>query len=112
MARLYSNENFPRATVEALRSMGHDVLTTAEAGNANQAIPDEDVLQYAIKSQRAVLTLNRQDFITLHRSTPNHEGIVVCTFNPDFGDLALKIDAALHTSPILVSQLLRVNRGH
>ncbi len=111
MACLYSNENFPRATVETLRSMGHDVLTTAEAGNANQAIPDEDVLQYAINNQRAVLTLNRQDFIALHRSTPDHEGIIVCTFNPDFANLALKIDAALRSTPTLTGQLLRVNRG-
>lgn len=111
MARLYSNENFPYAAVEALRYMGHDVLTTSEAGNANQAIPDEDVLQYAIKNQRAVLTLNRQDFITLHRATPNHEGVIVCTFNPDFANLAVKIDEALRISPILAGQLLRVSRG-
>ena len=39
MAHLYANENFPRKVVEFLREMGHDVLTTFEAGNAGQAIP-------------------------------------------------------------------------
>jgi hypothetical protein len=31
MASFYANENFPRRTVEALRALGHDVLTTKEA---------------------------------------------------------------------------------
>jgi len=35
MARFYSNENFERQAVEELRALGHDVLTSAEAGNAN-----------------------------------------------------------------------------
>lgn len=43
MARLYADEQFPRAVSELLRAMGHDVLTVQEAGNANQGIPDEDV---------------------------------------------------------------------
>jgi len=35
MARFYSNENFPLPVVEALRAMGHDVLSSLDAGNAN-----------------------------------------------------------------------------
>jgi hypothetical protein len=31
-ARLYSNENFPLPAVEALRQLGHDVLTTRDVG--------------------------------------------------------------------------------
>ncbi len=34
MTHLYSDENFPRQVVEALRALGHDVLTALEAGNA------------------------------------------------------------------------------
>jgi Domain of unknown function (DUF5615) len=44
MARFYSNENFPRLTVLRLRELGHEVMTAAEAGNANQRISDEGVL--------------------------------------------------------------------
>ena len=58
MARFYSNENFPLPTVKALRKLGHDILTTEEAGNANQQIPDDEVLRYAIEKERAILTIN------------------------------------------------------
>ena len=34
MARLYANENFPLPVVEELRRLGHEVLTTYEAGDA------------------------------------------------------------------------------
>ena len=38
MASLYANENFPEQAVEALRALGHDVLTTADAGQAHAGI--------------------------------------------------------------------------
>jgi predicted nuclease of predicted toxin-antitoxin system len=79
MARLYSNENFPLKVAQALRANGHDVLTVVEAGQANQEISDEEVLAYATRENRAVLTLNRRDFIRLHQAQPNHAGIIVCT---------------------------------
>ncbi len=37
MAHLYGNENFPLPVVEALRRLGHEVLTSHEAGNAMAA---------------------------------------------------------------------------
>ncbi|MEH2302705.1 MAG: DUF5615 family PIN-like protein [Nostoc sp.] len=43
-------------------------MTSYEAGQANQGIPDEDVLTFATQNERAVITLNRDDFITLHSS--------------------------------------------
>lgn len=48
MARLYADEMFPRKVSELLRTMGHDVLTVQEAGNANLGIPDDEVLAFAI----------------------------------------------------------------
>lgn len=47
MAQLYSNENFPLPVVEELRRLGHDVLTTHEAGEAGKSVPDEQVLAFA-----------------------------------------------------------------
>ena len=67
MADLYANENFPLAAVQHLRDMGHDVLTSSEAGNANQGIADDDVLTFVTQHGRAVLTHNRSDFKLLHR---------------------------------------------
>ena len=111
MASLYSNENFPLPVVEALRESGHDVLTSAQAGNANQGIPDDEVLRFATTPGRAVLTLNRQDFISLHRQSSDHGGIVACTFNANFSDQARRIHHALQNITTLNGQLVRVNKG-
>jgi predicted nuclease of predicted toxin-antitoxin system len=109
--RLYSNENFPLPVVEALRENGHDVLTTHDAGKSNEGIPDAEVLRFAIENKRAVITHNRQDFIRLHRLNPDHEGIIVCTDNPDFPALAAKVHAQLQRMESLQGQMVRVNRG-
>jgi hypothetical protein len=80
MRRLYANENLPLPVVEALRQLGHDVLTTIESGKAGQAISDQAVLTFATTEQRVLITLNRKHFIRLHTLQPDHAGIVVCTF--------------------------------
>ncbi|MEH2452723.1 DUF5615 family PIN-like protein [Nostoc sp.] len=54
--------------VRQLRQLGYDVLTSYEAGQANQGILNEDVLTFATQNERSVITLNRDDFITLHSS--------------------------------------------
>jgi hypothetical protein len=54
--------------VELLRNLGHDILTVQEARNANQRIPDDPVLAFAVEQERAILTINRIDFIRLHRA--------------------------------------------
>lgn len=57
MARLYTNENFPQPAAEELRRLGHDVLTVQDAGNAGQAVPDIQVLDFAKGKGRAIVTL-------------------------------------------------------
>lgn len=110
MARLYSNENFPLPVVERLRALGHDVLTIQEAGKADQAVSDPEVLAFATREQRAVLTLNRLHFIRLHQHRPDHAGIIVCKFDPDFEGQAERIHKAIGGLDSLTGQLLRVNR--
>lgn len=111
MARLYSNENFHRLVVEALREMGHDVLTSLEAGRANQRIPDDEVLDFAAREGRTVLTFNRLHFMRLHRSTSGkHTGIIVCKLDHDTSALAQRIDDVIRSAGDLAGQLLRVNR--
>ena len=114
MARLYSNENFPFPVVVELRRLGHDVLTVLEAGKAEQAIQDDEVLAFATEQTCeqtcAVLTINRKHFIALHRSEPEHAGIIVCTFDADFVGQAARIDVALKECDDLKGQLIRVNR--
>lgn len=110
MARLYSNENFPLPVVEKLRTLGHDVLTMPEAGKADQALPDDEVLDFATSEDRAVLTLNRRHFIRLHRDRPQHAGVIVCTVDPDFAGQAERIHKIIGAQASLRGQLLRVNR--
>lgn len=110
MAHLYADEHFPRRVVEQLRWLGHDVLTAYEAGNANQRIPDERVLAFATNTGRAVLTLNRRDFIRLHHNQPNHAGLIVCTLDADAERQAQRIHAAIQHEQSLMAKLFRVNR--
>ena len=112
MASFYSNENFPKRVVEELRRLGHDVLTSYEAGRANQKIPDDQVLAFATEQNRAVLTLNRLDFIHLHRETQGaHAGIIVCTRDDaDPHALAQRIHAAVNTAGDAAGQLIRIVR--
>lgn len=110
MARLYTNENFPLQAVAHLRRLGHDVLTTQEASKANLALSDEEVLAFAVAEGRAVVTLNRRHFVHLHQTSPEHSGIVVCSFDPEFEDLADRIDKKLRDTPNLKGVLIRVDR--
>src|ERR1017187_290595 len=111
MARFYSNENFPQGTVEALRQLGHDVLTSHDAGKSRQAIPDEEVLEYATAEDRVLLTLNRKDFIHLHNNgQSSHPGIVVCMQDADHLGQAKRIHAATSGHATLSGKLIRVNR--
>ncbi len=110
MARLYANENFPRQVVESLRGFGHDVLTVQEANNAGQGISDEEVLAFAVQQNRAVVTINRRDFIQLHKTQPDHAGIIVCTQDADTYGQAERIHQAMAQAEDLHNQLLRVNR--
>ncbi|UBF25586.1 DUF5615 family PIN-like protein [Kovacikia minuta CCNUW1] len=110
MARLYADEGFPRVVTELLRQLGHNMLTAQEAGQANQRIPDDQVLAFATDQGRAVLTINRDDFIRLHRTSTNHAGIIVCTEDLDRQRLATQIHEAIVAEESLTGKLIRINR--
>jgi Domain of unknown function (DUF5615) len=80
VARFYSNENIALQVVLELRRLGHDVLTSLDAGKANAAVPDSDVLAFAVTEKRILLSNNRRHFLDLHRHRiGDHSGIVLCT---------------------------------
>jgi predicted nuclease of predicted toxin-antitoxin system len=94
-----------------LRRLGHDVLTSLEAGNANASVPDPEVLSFASSRQRILLTHNRRHFLQLHsRRTEQHYGIVLCTFDADFTGQAHRIDAAVTALQKCNDHLIRINR--
>jgi predicted nuclease of predicted toxin-antitoxin system len=112
MAECYTNENFPHHVVRELRVLGHDVLTSLDAGQANRRIPDEEVLSFAATQSRVLLTQNRRDFLRLHNAGRiPHFGIVLCTADADFAGQAQRIhDALTGAGPDLRNTLVRVNR--
>jgi Domain of unknown function (DUF5615) len=110
MARLYADGDFPFPVVSRLRQLGHDVLTTFEAGRANRSIVDADQLAFATSLNRAILTRNRKDFVLLHNRSAHHAGIVSITDDPDVDGQARRIDMALASLPNLQGQHTRVNR--
>jgi predicted nuclease of predicted toxin-antitoxin system len=110
MARFYADEQFPLPVAELLRNLGHDVLTVQEAGNANQRIPDEQVLAFAVSQERAILTINRIDFIRLHRRDDQHFGIVICMNNRNWEQFTAQVDEAVRIEESLQGKLIRVVR--
>lgn len=109
MARLLADENVPLQVVEALRSHGHDVVALV-ASSLGSGASDGAIVAMARVEQRAVVTLDRRDFFRLHREQPDHQGIIACTFDPDFAGHAVRIHEALPAGRDLRGVLLRVNR--
>ena len=111
MIRFYSNENFPLDLVQELRRLGYDVLTSYEAGQANQSIDDAKVIRFAHKSQRVVITLNREDFIKLHQEGIKHSGIIICKEDRDYQGQAVKIhEFILQEKQSLTGRLIRIKK--
>ena len=73
-------------------------------------IPDDEVLDFATRVGRAVLPLNRRDFIRLHKRGIAHAGIVVCTEDTDTTAQATRVHDSVTSLPALAGQLVRVNR--
>ncbi|MBU2610521.1 MAG: DUF5615 family PIN-like protein [Chloroflexi bacterium] len=110
MILLYANENFPIQVVRELRRLGYDVLTSQEAGKDNRAIPDEDVLSFASEQGRALLTINKRDFLRLHRRPLDHAGMILCSQDPDVLGQAERIQRAIQEEGDLHGRELRINR--
>ena len=97
MARFYANENFANNIIKILRDLEHDVITSLEAGQANQGIPDHKVLIFAQQHNRILITFNRDDFIELHRNGVSHSGIIICKDDRDYLGQAKAIDDFLQS---------------
>ncbi len=87
------------------------MLTIQETGKGGQAASDEAVLDFACSEKRALVTFNRKHFIRLHALRPEHFGILVCSFDPDFEGFAHHIVMIIQDQKDLTGQLIRVNRS-
>ncbi len=108
--RLYSNENFPIAMVEHLRSLDCDVLTSYDADRANQGIPDDEVLRFATAQNRTVITFNRDDFVALHRGGEHHAGIIICKDDRDYLGQVTILYTYLQEVDSLDDRLIRIKK--
>jgi len=87
------------------------IALAGRTGGRARPLNSESKGYVATAAGRAVVTLNRRHFVRLHLERPNHRGIVVCTFDPDFGALARRIHDAVVPFPDLTGRLIRVNRS-
>ena len=111
MTRFYSNENVPLDLVTELRNLGYDVLTSYEAEQANQSISDENVLKFAHSRGRVVITLNREDFISLHCQGIEHSGMIICKEDRDYLGQAQKLhEFILNDYQSLKGRLIRIKK--
>ena len=78
---LVDEDSQAKRLVQLLRDAGHDVLTVNEAGLMTR--PDSQVLDYAKREGRLLLTRNCDDFQNLHQANPNHPGILAVYQHPD-----------------------------
>lgn len=108
--KFYSNENFALEMVKLLRKLGHGVITSYDAGQANQGIPDNEVLNYATRNNLAVITFNRDDFIELHNAEIQHSGIVICKTDRDYQGQINFLHEYLQNQDSLLDRLLRIKK--
>ena len=108
MADLYADEQFPKVVVSKLRDLKHDVLTVQEAGKRGDS--DRQVLEFATEQERAVITINRKDFIRLHKESSNHGGIIACKQDHNWQRLTTNVEQAVIDNEPLKGKLIRVKR--
>jgi predicted nuclease of predicted toxin-antitoxin system len=110
MASFYADENFNQKVIPYMASLGHDVLSAQQAGQAGKKKTDAEVLAFATILSRAVLTHNRPDFVKLHKKAGPHAGVLVCTNDRDYAALAQRIHDAVASKASLHDNLVRVNK--
>ncbi len=78
--RLYLDQMFRIELAEALRGEGHDIIRTAETGQA--VADDAEILRFAIREDRTLITLDEHfgDWAVL--PLDKHPGVVRVKVNP------------------------------
>ena len=69
-------------------------------------ITSGSAVNFAIQEERAILTLNRYDFIQLHRLQPNHSGIDEWANEADLCREMVLIRIRIKSSPLHTSEII------
>lgn len=86
---IFADECVYKVTVALLRSWGHDVLTAQDVELAGR--PDEEILAYAIRHERVLITID-MDFSNIRHYPPkSHKGIIVAKIRPRNADAVHRV---------------------
>jgi hypothetical protein len=105
MARFYADQNFSQAAITALRERGHEITLASPINAEGRLAADDDVVKQASDAGCILLTM--------HPITTDlvHAGIIVCTFDPNFAQLAERIHAAVGEHADFGNQVVRIGRA-
>lgn len=70
------DEMYPPALAKRLRDNGHDVLAAHDVKVGLASRPDDDVLAWAARNNRCVVTENISDFARLAAQGATHAGLI------------------------------------
>jgi predicted nuclease of predicted toxin-antitoxin system len=93
--RILVNENIPKATVRALRELGHDVLDIR--GTENEGACDSAVWKIAQGDQRLIVTTDKWFGTT--RDLPHFGALIVLLNHPNLQRIHERILLALASYP-------------
>ena len=108
--RLLANENIPLPSVQALRRVGHDVVSISERF---PGIPDEEVVRIARAENRIVVTFDR-DYgeLVFRRGLPVPAGILYLRFSPSMPEeVAAYVLRLVETGIALEGRFTTADRG-
>ena len=109
--RFLADEHFPLPSVRILSAVGHDVAAIALE---SPGIPDEHVLERAVREERVLPTFDRDYGCLLYRQgAPIPKGVVYFRFVPSSLQEPAEYLLALLEQPefLLFGKLLVVERG-
>ena len=78
--KIIADEGIAKSTIRLLKEAGWDVISVHEANLAGA--PDPDIVEYAIKNKRIVLTLDRDFGELYYFATPKEIGIILIKAKP------------------------------
>jgi Domain of unknown function (DUF5615) len=77
VTRVLLDETYPPSLAQRLRDVGHDVLAVPDVQVGLGSRSDDDVLAWAARNDRCVVTENVSDFARLAALGVTHAGIVL-----------------------------------
>ena len=105
--KILADENIPNSTIQALRSLGYDVLSVWEV---KPGLSDDQVVQLSIKEQRIIVTFDK-DFGRLALTNPNIPGVLLLRIPPkDANYITRRILSALTTVDNVYGKLIIVRK--